>query len=276
MPAATVLIPTHNHVETLRYSVTSVLRQTLSDLELFIVGDGIGDATRATIAELAANDGRVRLFDFPKGDRKGERHRHEALKEARGRIVAYLGDDDLWMPRHLETLDALLGDADFANTLHIGMDEAGRMFWLASDLADPQCRGRMLHDPPLNTFDLSFGGHTLAAYRRLGIGWAPPPPPRPADHRFPIYRWLLGPYPLPPPCPADLYLWRQFLAEPWCRARSATVPTGICTQTHRRPNMSDHERAEELARLAATLTKPEAWQALVARVTAMPAGKSLE
>src|SRR5260221_3982408 len=134
--AATVLMPTHNHVETLRYSVRSVLWQTLSDLELFVVGDGIGDATRAMIVELAAGDGRLRLFDFPKGERKGERHRHEALKVARGRIVAYLGDDDLWMPHHLETLDALLCDVEFANTVHIGMDEAGRVFWLASDLAD--------------------------------------------------------------------------------------------------------------------------------------------
>jgi hypothetical protein len=39
----------------------------------------------------------------------------------------------------------------------------------------------------------------------------------------------------------------QFLAEPWCRARSAMVATGICTQTHRRPGLSDQERGEDLA-----------------------------
>ena len=137
MPAATVLIPTHDHAGPLRHSVGSVLRQTISDLELFIVGDGMSEATRAVAQDLAAGDGRVRLFDFPKGERKGERHRHQALKQASGRIVAYLGDDDLWMPHHLETLDALLRDADFANTMHVGLDGEGRMFRLAGDLAHP-------------------------------------------------------------------------------------------------------------------------------------------
>lgn len=250
MPAVTVLLPTHNHVETLRHSVASVLRQSLVDFELFVVGDGIGDATRAIVGELAASDRRMRLFDFPKGERKGERLRHEALKEAKGRIVAYLGDDDLWMPHHLKTLDTLLREVDFANTTHIGLNEKGRMFWLASDLANPAFRARMLNDPPFNTFDMTFGGHTLVAYRRLKVGWSPPPPP----------------------CPADLFLWRQFLSEPWCRMRSATMATGICTHTHLRPLMTDHQRAEELSRLAANLSQPGIWQAVVRRVTAMPVG----
>ena len=47
MTAATVLIPTHEHVEPLRHAVASAQAQTLADFELFIVGDGVTDATRA-------------------------------------------------------------------------------------------------------------------------------------------------------------------------------------------------------------------------------------
>jgi glycosyltransferase involved in cell wall biosynthesis len=47
MTAATVLIPTHSHVEPLRHAVASVQQQGLRDFELFIVGDGVTDATRA-------------------------------------------------------------------------------------------------------------------------------------------------------------------------------------------------------------------------------------
>ena len=52
------------------------------------------DDTRAAL-EPFADDERVRFLDFPKGARHGELNRHEALREARGRIVCYLSDDDL-------------------------------------------------------------------------------------------------------------------------------------------------------------------------------------
>jgi glycosyltransferase involved in cell wall biosynthesis len=235
MTAATVLIPTHEHVEPLRHAVASAQAQTLQDVELFIVGDGVTDATRALVAELSAADPRIRFFNFPKGPRKGEVHRHAALQHARGRFVAYLGDDDCWLPNHLETLDALLADADFGHTLQVGIDADRRIVAMAADLANGAFRGRMLTEL-FNGFDLTFAGHTLAAYRRLPHGWRTTPP------EFP---WT------------DLYMWRQFLAEPWCRARSAMVPTAINTWTHQRPHLSDRERADELAYWRAQASTPE-------------------
>jgi hypothetical protein len=225
MTAATVLIPTHEHVETLRHAVASVEQQSLQDYELFIVGDGVADATRVLVAELSASDSRIRFFDFPKGPRKGEIHRHQALQHAQGRFVAYLGDDDCWMQNHLKTLDALLTDADFGHTLQVGIDANRQIVVLPADLQNSAFRGRMLTEL-FNRFDLTFAGHTMAAYRRLPHGWRTTPP------EFP---WT------------DLYMWRQFLAEPWCRARSAMVPTGINTWTHQRPHLSDQERADDLA-----------------------------
>ncbi len=225
MTAATVLIPTHEHVESLRHAVASVQQQSLRDFELFIVGDGVADATRAVVAELSAADGRIRFFDFPKGPRQGEVNRHQALQHAQGRFVAYLGDDDCWMPDHLEVLDVLLTDADFGHTLQVGIDADGRIVVMAADLQNPAFRARML-DVLFNRFDFTFAGHTLAAYRRLPHGWQTTP----SD-----FLWT------------DLYMWRQFLAQPWCRARSAMIPTGINTWTHRRPHLSDRERADDLA-----------------------------
>jgi GalNAc5-diNAcBac-PP-undecaprenol beta-1,3-glucosyltransferase len=234
MIAATVLVPTHNHGETLRYSVGSALRQTLADFELFIVGDGCDDATRRVALELAASDRRVRFLDLPKGPRKGEAHRHSALGDAQGRIVAYLGDDDLWFPDHLERLELLLRDADFGHTLHAGLDASGAPFFLACDLGNPDVRRSMLTQG-INRFDLTFGGHTLAAYHRLPGGW----------HRVPVETPT-----------ADRSFWQQFLAEPWCRARSVMVPTGLCSQTHLRPHLSVAKRAAELSRWTARIAKP--------------------
>jgi len=235
MTVATVLIPVHRHAEPLRYAIAGVLNQSLQDFEIFLVGDGVDDATRSAIDAVVAADNRIRFFDFPKGPRKGEIHWHRALQEAQGRIVAYLGSDDCWMPNHLEVLDGLLTDADFGHTLHVGVNPDGQIVGLgAADLQNPAFRNRMLTEL-FNRFDFSFGGHTVAAYHRLPNGWCTIPPD------FPY---------------ADLYMWRQFLAQPWCRARSALIPTGIHTATSVYPHLSDRERAEDLAHWYRQIAEP--------------------
>src|SRR3970282_260372 len=86
MTDATILIPTHRHAALLPYSLRSALAQEGVSVEVFVVGDGFEDDTRAAL-ELSLSDPRVRFFDFPKGQGNGELHRHEALQEATGRIV---------------------------------------------------------------------------------------------------------------------------------------------------------------------------------------------
>ena len=235
MPAATVIVPTHNHGEALRLSVGSALEQTLTDFELLIVGDGCDAATRSVAHEIAAADRRVTFLDYAKGPRKGEMHRHAALESARGRFVAYLGDDDLWLPHHLETLDHLLREADFGHSLHAGLNEAGALFFLASDLANPDLKELMLAVDH-NRFDLTFGAHTLEAYRRLPAGW------RSVTAGT---RW------------SDLHLWRMFLQEHWCRAATAQIPTGLCTHTHLRPDLTAAGRADELAAWRTRMCQPD-------------------
>jgi hypothetical protein len=231
---ATVLIPTHEHPTCLRHAVASVQAQTMQNFELFIVGDGVGDDTRAVVVELARQDARIRFFDCPKGPRKGEINRHAALAHASGRIVAYVGDDDCWMPHHLAVLDGLLAEADFGHTLQVGIGPDGDIVVMPADLSNAAFRARMLGEM-FNRFDLTFAGHTLAAYRRLPHGWRTTPP----DFAY-----------------TDLYMWRQFLAEPWCRAKSAMVPTGINTWTHKRPHLREAERADDLATWRARTVDP--------------------
>ena len=129
----------------------------------------------AVVSELSASDRRIRFFDFPKGPRKGEIHRHQTLQQARGRFVAYLGDDDCWMPNHLDVLDELLTDADFGHTIQVGIDAERRIVVMPADLQNPAFRRRMLTDL-FNRFDLTFAGHTLEAYHRLPHGWRTTPP----------------------------------------------------------------------------------------------------
>ena len=80
---ATILIPTTgNRGELLRYSVQSVINQTVKDFEILIVGDGVSDASRDVIAELRRKDSRIFFHDYPKHERRGEPYRHQVIKKS--------------------------------------------------------------------------------------------------------------------------------------------------------------------------------------------------
>jgi GalNAc5-diNAcBac-PP-undecaprenol beta-1,3-glucosyltransferase len=232
MLAATVLVPTHDHGPTLRRSIASALAQTVSDLEVLVVGDGAPDVTRELMAELTAAEPRVRFFDNPKGARHGEEHRHEALKDAQGEIVCYLSDDDLWLPNHVEAMRALLAESDFAHTLPLRVDPEGRIHHWRVDLELPSYRDLLLAGE--NRVPHCCAGHTLELYRRLPAGWR------------------AGPDELP----SDLHMWQQILSVPGCRAASGTRPTVLHFPSHERNGWSSEERLEELDAWAARVNDP--------------------
>jgi GalNAc5-diNAcBac-PP-undecaprenol beta-1,3-glucosyltransferase len=230
---ATILIPTHDHADTLLHSVPSALSQSVQDIEVFVVGDGAPDRTRELMAELCRADPRVRYFDFPKGPRHGELHRHEVLKEARGRCVCYHCDDDLWLPGHLDALCEALRWSDFAHTVEILVPPEGVPLLVNGfDMGHPADRKRSaVSDWGVG---LSCVGHTLAAYRGLPYGWRT----------------------TPPGTLTDLHMWRQFLSQPGICAVSVMEP-GVLKFPAPMRRQSPSARAAELAPWSERARSPE-------------------
>jgi glycosyltransferase involved in cell wall biosynthesis len=104
-PAVSVLVAVHNGARYLRPALESVLRQTVTDLELVVVDDGSTDDTPAVLAGF--DDPRVRVV-------RGEPRRGLAgalnlgLDEVRGRRVARMDADDFAFPHWLERVLARL------------------------------------------------------------------------------------------------------------------------------------------------------------------------
>ena len=65
--AATIIVPTHDHGPTLRFALASALAQTVEDIEVLVIGDGVPDVTRKIVGEVSRSGRRVRFFDHPKG-----------------------------------------------------------------------------------------------------------------------------------------------------------------------------------------------------------------
>jgi glycosyltransferase involved in cell wall biosynthesis len=94
-PLFSVIIPTYNRPEFVRMAVDSVLQQGVDDLECIVVDD-CGPTPVEPIS-----DGRVRVVRHPSN--RGEAGaRNTGLREARGRYLIFLDDDDEFTPDRLE------------------------------------------------------------------------------------------------------------------------------------------------------------------------------
>jgi glycosyltransferase involved in cell wall biosynthesis len=127
-PRVTVIIATYNRSEILPYSIGSVLRQTFSDFELLVVGDGCTDDSARVVESIG--DPRVRWVNLPENTRHQSGPNNEGLRQARGEIIAYLGHDDLWLPHHLDAHVGVLTatGSDLAFSLCVNVDDAGKQW----------------------------------------------------------------------------------------------------------------------------------------------------
>ncbi|MHC4060023.1 MAG: glycosyltransferase [Planctomycetota bacterium] len=108
-PMVSVLIPTFNRPRYFAEALASVLRQTYASLQVIVVNDG-GEDVSDVVNSL--HDSRV-IFINRRSNRGKAFSLNEALERATGKYVAYIDDDDIYYPSHIETLvDALEHRAD--------------------------------------------------------------------------------------------------------------------------------------------------------------------
>lgn len=226
-PRATVVIPTFDHGPLIGLAIASALRQTVP-VEIFVVGDGVPEAHKNVLHDLVARHPQVQFFDHPKSPGRGERYRHAALARARGEIVCYLCDRDLWLPDHVAHMLMLLQQADFAHSLPLHVRDGGVQFFPV-DLVHPAYRQHMVQVG--NRVPLSCAGHTLRFYQSIEGGWGD----------------------TPPGIPTDWHMFRKFLARPDCRCASGTLPTAITFPSPPRKDWPLETRLSEL----------KAWQARI-------------
>lgn len=101
-PLVSVIAATYNSSATLKLALSSVLRQDLGDWEVWVIGDGCTDDSEAVVAAL--DDSRVNWHNLARNSGSQSAPNNEGLRRARGRYIAYLGHDDLWLPWHLSAL----------------------------------------------------------------------------------------------------------------------------------------------------------------------------
>lgn len=97
-PLVSIIIPIHNQVDFLKKAIESVLNQIYQNFEVIIVNDGSTDQTREMV--FSFKDERViYLWQENKGAALA---RNTGIEKAKGKYIAFLDADDLWLPEKLQ------------------------------------------------------------------------------------------------------------------------------------------------------------------------------
>lgn len=129
MELISIIVPVYNVEKYIVETMDCVRAQTYSHWELLLVEDGGSDASAAVIEQYVQKNGdeRIRLIRQP-SNMGAARARNRGLAEAKGRYIAYLDADDLWVPEKLERELTFMQeeDAAFVFTGYEFADENGK------------------------------------------------------------------------------------------------------------------------------------------------------
>lgn len=124
-PLVSIITPTYNRGNVLGYAIASVLNSAFEDWEQLVVGDGCTDDTEQVVASV--NDPRIHFINLESNSGFESTPNNEAFRRSRGRYIAYLHQDDLWLPRHLDVALEGIGEsgADMVFTMGVSLMPGG-------------------------------------------------------------------------------------------------------------------------------------------------------
>lgn len=103
-PFISVVIPTFNRSAQVQAALKSVLAQTYPEFEVIVVDDGSTDGTDDVVGEVVraqGSTGKHVCYCFQSNQGQSSA-RNSGIAEARGKWVAFLDSDDVWLPEKLE------------------------------------------------------------------------------------------------------------------------------------------------------------------------------
>lgn len=106
-----IIMPSYNTAKYIEESIKSVLVQTYTNWELIIVDDCSTDNTDEIVRSFLSDD-RIKYFKHEKNSGAAV-SRNKALREAKGKWIAFLDSDDLWLPEKLERQIAFMKANDY-------------------------------------------------------------------------------------------------------------------------------------------------------------------
>lgn len=112
-----IIMPSYNCGKFVEKTIRSVQAQTYKNWEIIFVDDCSKDDTINQVSELQKQDSRIKLFQNPVNSGAAI-SRNTALREAKGKWIAFLDSDDLWEPTKLEKQIKFMEENGYAFSYH--------------------------------------------------------------------------------------------------------------------------------------------------------------
>jgi glycosyltransferase involved in cell wall biosynthesis len=125
-PLVSIVTPVYNASRFIKETIESVQNQTFVNWEMILVDDRSNDESVKIIKKYAENDKRIILIMKEKNEGAAEA-RNLAIQKAKGRFIAFLDSDDVWMPEKLQKQVDFMKNRDigFSYTYYVMMNEDG-------------------------------------------------------------------------------------------------------------------------------------------------------
>lgn len=129
MTKVSIITPSYNCSEYISKTIESVLAQTLIDWELIIVDDCSCDNSVDIIKSYLAIDSRIKLIQLHENSGAAVA-RNRAIEAAKGRYIAFLDSDDVWLSNKLsKQLNFMeINNYSFVFSAYEKIDDSGKVF----------------------------------------------------------------------------------------------------------------------------------------------------
>lgn len=128
-----IITPSYNSAQFITHTIESVLSQVYTNWEMIIVDDVSSDQSIDIIESYQVKDSRIKLVKLEKNSGPAIA-RNRAIKEAKGRYIAFLDSDDVWH------IDKLFRQLAFMNEKDVALSFTGyyRIEEQSSKITDKQ------------------------------------------------------------------------------------------------------------------------------------------
>ena len=114
IPFVSIITPCYNAESFISQTIESVLSQTYSNWEMIIVDDCSKDGSANIINNYVQSDSRIKYLKTEKPSGSPAFPRNVGIEVARGRYIAFLDSDDIWLPNKLKEQLNVINQEDVA------------------------------------------------------------------------------------------------------------------------------------------------------------------
>jgi glycosyltransferase involved in cell wall biosynthesis len=150
-PRISVVIPTYQRRESVSRAVASALEQELSPLEVIVCDDGSSDGTQEAMESWARKEPRLRYLRLPRNHGAPAAARNLGTRGARGGWVAFLDDDDRWLPEKLRVQGEAIATGRYDLVASDATRSGGGPYFGLTEPREPDRAELLRHNPVITS-----------------------------------------------------------------------------------------------------------------------------